>query len=53
MPIEDDVRQAPAFGAQQAHRVQRLLDDLIGFEVAAERKLAGGAERTADGAAGL
>src|SRR3984893_15542149 len=50
---EDDVRKAPAFGREHADRVERLLDDLVRPEVAAKRELASGAERTADGAAGL
>ena len=47
------MRQAPAFGRQHARGIERLLDDLVRLEVAAERKLARGAERTPDGTARL
>ena len=50
---EHDMRQAPAFGRQDPLRVERLLDDLVPLEVAPKRKLARGAEGTADGTACL
>ena len=50
---EHDVRQALAVGREPARGVADLVDDLGDLEVAPEPELAGGAERAADGAAGL
>ena len=48
-----NMRQTPTLACEQADSVHRLLHYLVSFEVAAEWKLAGRAERTSNGAAGL
>ena len=50
---EHDVRQAPPLARERVAPEARLVDDLRGREVAPEAQLPGGAERAADGAAGL
>ena len=52
-PHEHDVRQALAVRNEAPRREADLVDDLGDLEVAPEPELAGGAERAADGAAGL